>query len=374
MSLRQVALACRAFPHFDLAELSSCISWMKLIIQIPCYNEAEHLAASLACLPETVPGFESVEWLVIDDGSLDETSAVARAAGAHHVVRHTKNRGLARAFETGLTTALALGADVIVNTDADNQYCADDIPLLTAPILRGEVDIVIGERPISSVEHFSRPKKILQQLGSKVVRAVSGTQVSDAPSGFRAFSRSAAQQMRVFSNYTYTLETIIQAGQKGIAVKSVPIRVNGPTRESRLVKSTPSYVYRSVGTIFRIFLTYRPFRFFATAAVVFAVPGLLLGLRFLFRYLAGHGEGMIQSLLLATLLIGIAFLLFVVGLLADLIAVNRNLLERTDLRLKQIDEAVKELQDTGLPTATSQLPVDLAPATATPSDDVDLNG
>ena len=332
---------------------------MKLIIQMPCFNEAAGLSAALTCLPRAVDGFSSVEWLVVDDGSVDDTSGVARAAGVDHVVRHTSNRGLARAFETGLATALALGADVIVNTDADNQYCADDIPLLTAPILRGEADIVIGERPISSVEHFSRAKKLLQRFGSIVVRAASGTKVTDAPSGFRAFSRAAARQMRVFSNYTYTLETIIQAGQKGIAVKSVPIRVNGPTRDSRLVKSIPSYVQRSIGTIFRIFITYRPFRFFATVAFLFAVPGVLLGLRFLYYYASDRGQGMIQSLMLATLLVGIAFLLFVVGLLADLIAVNRNLLERTDLELKEIGDVIKRLQQNSS--------LDLSPRRSPPS-------
>ena len=316
---------------------------MKLIIQLPCFNEAADLPVALASLPRELPGFTTVEWLVVDDGSVDNTGAVARAAGADHVVRHTTNRGLARAFETGLATALDLGADVIVNTDADNQYCADDIPLLTAPILRGEADIVIGERPISSVEHFSFVKKLLQRFGSMVVRMVSGTHVRDAPSGFRAFSRAAARQMRVFSNYTYTLETIIQAGQKGIAVQSVPIRVNGPTRESRLVKSIASYVQRSIGTIFRIFITYRPFRFFGTLAFLFVLPGAALGLRFLYYYVAGEGQGMIQSLLLATLLIGVAFLLLVAGLLADLISVNRNLLERTDLELKQMREAMTRM-------------------------------
>jgi glycosyltransferase involved in cell wall biosynthesis len=343
---------------------------VKLIIQLPCFNEAADLPAALASLPRQVAGFSEVEWLVIDDGSTDDTSAVARARGAHHVVRHTRNRGLARAFETGLATALSLGADVIVNTDADNQYRAEDIPLLTGPILAAEADIVIGERPISSVEHFSRAKKMLQRLGSMVVRVVSGTRVTDAPSGFRAFSRSAARQMRVFSNYTYTLETIIQAGQKGIALKSVPIRVNGPTRESRLVKSIPTYVQRSVGTIFRIFITYRPFRFFATVSFLFAVPGTLLGLRFLYHYAAGQGQGMIQSLILATLLVGIAFLLFVAGLLADLIAVNRNLLERMDLELKQLRDVVVASQRNIEPAAahSSTTPVQARRAQAT--DDV----
>jgi glycosyltransferase involved in cell wall biosynthesis len=319
---------------------------MKLIIQLPCYNEAEHLPVTLAALPRQLPGFKTVEWLVIDDGSTDCTAAVAREAGAHHIVRHNRNRGLARAFETGLTIALELGADVIVNTDADNQYTAADIPILTEPILRGEADIVIGERPISSLRHFSPTKKFLQKFGSMVVRAASGTTVVDATSGFRAFSRAAAQQVRVFSTYTYTLETIIQAGQKGFAVKSIPIRVNGPTRESRLVKSILGYLYRSIWTIFRIFITYRPLRFFVCAALLFALPGIVLGLRFLYHYVAGEGQGMVQSLLLATLLVGIGFLLAVVGLLADLIAVNRNLLERNALELKQITELLNDRQGT----------------------------
>jgi glycosyltransferase involved in cell wall biosynthesis len=312
---------------------------MKLIIQLPCYNEAAHLPATLACLPRQVEGFDAVEWLVIDDGSTDATSTVARTYGADHVVRHTRNLGLARAFETGLATALRLGADVIVNTDADNQYCADDIPLLTRPIVDGRAEIVVGERPIASIAHFSPLKKLLQKLGSAVVRLVSQTDVRDATSGFRAISRTAAQRTRVFNDYTYTLETIIQAGQNGTAIISVPIRVNGPTRESRLVKSIPSYVRRSVGTMFRIFILYRPLRFFALCGIVCLIPGVLLGVRFLYHYLAGHGQGMIQSLILASTLTGVGFLLFVVGLLADLIASNRRLLERIDGELRRLRES-----------------------------------
>jgi glycosyltransferase involved in cell wall biosynthesis len=309
---------------------------MKLIIQLPCFNEADHLGATLATLPRQIAGFDTVEWLVIDDGSRDATSAVARRAGADHVVRHTQNMGLARAFETGLATALRLGADVIVNTDADNQYCADDIGLLTAPILSGQADIVIGERPITSIDHFSPAKKLLQKLGSGVVRTVSGTSVGDAPSGFRAFSRTAAQRTHVFNDYTYTLETIIQAGQNGMAILSVPIRVNGPTRQSRLVKSIPSYVQRSMATMLRIFVIYRPLRFFSYIAAVFILPGVLLGLRFTVHYFAGHGQGMVQSLILAALLIGLGFLMAIVGLLADMISVNRKLLERLELQLQQM--------------------------------------
>lgn len=317
---------------------------MKLVIQIPCYNEAGQLRETLAALPRVVAGFTNVQVLVVDDGSDDDTSRVARSAGADHVVRHTRNRGLARAFETGLQTALRLGADVIVNTDADNQYCAADIPLLTAPILAGEADIVVGERPISSIAHFSPVKRALQKFGSAVVRTVSGTTVADAPSGFRAISRNAARQIHVFSDYTYTLETIIQAGQKGIAIKSVPIRVNGPTRESRLVRSIPTYVRRSIGTMFRIFLTYRPLRFFSVLSVLCAVPALGIAIRFLFYYFTDRGQGMVQSLLLSALLFGAAMLMLVVGLLADVIAANRNLLERSNLELKEIGDQLRQIE------------------------------
>ena len=324
---------------------------MKLIIQIPAFNEASTLSETIACLPKSVDGFDVVEQLVIDDGSTDGTLNAAQAAGVRHVVRHTKNMGLARAFESGLRAALALGADVIVNTDADNQYCADDINELVRPILAGDADIVIGERPISSIAHFSPLKKFLQKAGSAVVRLASGTSVRDAPSGFRAFSRAAAQTIRVFSNYTYTLETIIQAGQKDLAITSIPIRVNHPTRESRLIRSIPRYVLRSAETMLRIFIVYRPLRFFALLAVVTASPGVLLGGRFLYYFVRGEGEGKIQSLILAALLIGVGFLLAVVGLLADLIAVNRQLLERNNL-------ALQALQETGLsvPTPASGSP------------------
>ena len=328
---------------------------MKLIIQIPAFNEAVTLPSTIANLPRSVDGFEAVECLVIDDGSSDGTLGAAQAAGAQHVVRHTKNMGLARAFETGLRAALALGADVIVNTDADNQYCADDIGKLVRPILTGDADMVIGERPISSISHFSPIKKFLQKAGSAVVRLASGTSVRDAPSGFRAFSRSAAQNIRVFSKYTYTLETIIQAGQKGLAIASVPIRVNSPTRESRLIRSLPAYILRSSETIIRIFVTYRPLRFFALLATVFATPGLLLSFRFLYFFLTGRGQGMIQSLILAAMLITVGFLLLVVGLLADLIAVNRNLLERSEFELRQLAEQVQTS------TPTSRHPGPTAP-------------
>jgi len=306
---------------------------MKLIIQIPCYNEAKTLAIALADLPRQIDGFDTVEWLVIDDGSSDETAAVAQANGVHHVVRHSVNLGLARAFMTGLDACQRLGADVIVNTDADNQYNAADIPALVAPILDGRADIVVGARPIDSIEHFSPVKKILQRLGSRVVRFASKTDIPDAPSGFRAISRRATQQLVVFNDYTYTLETIIQAGQRGIPIVSVPVRVNGDLRPSRLVKSIPSYLRRSIATIIRIFVIYRPFRFFGTIGAVLFICGTLIGLRFLWFYLQGDGEGHVQSLILGSILLGMGFQTILIAFVADLLAANRKLLE--EIRYKQ---------------------------------------
>lgn len=318
---------------------------MKLIIQIPCYNEAETLSVALAALPRQVPGFDSVEWLIVDDGSGDHTAEVARANGVDHVVCHTRNQGLARAFMTGLDACLRLGADVIVNTDADNQYNADDIPALTAPIVARRADIVVGARPIETIAHFSLVKKLLQRLGSWVVRVASKTDIPDAPSGFRAMSRSAAQYLMVFNDYTYTLETIIQAGQKNMAITSVPIRVNGDLRPSRLVKSIPSYIKRSIVTIIRIFIIYRPFRFFGAIGVVLFGTGLLIGLRFLWKYLGGEGEGHVQSLILAALLLGMGFQTLLIAVVADLLAANRKLLE--DVRFKTSALSQSEMADLG---------------------------
>lgn len=305
---------------------------MKLIIQIPCFNEAETLPIALAALPRMVPGFSSVEWLIIDDGSSDNTVEVAKAHGVDHVVRHTGNKGLAKAFMTGLEASLRLGADVVVNTDADNQYNADDIPALTAPILQHKAEIVIGARPIATIEHFSPVKKMLQKLGSWVVRMASKTDIPDAPSGFRAMSRSAAQMIMVFNDYTYTLETIIQAGQKNITIASVPIRVNGDLRPSRLVKSIPSYIKSSIFTIVRIFVVYRPFNFFGTIGLSLFSLGIAIGVRFLWYYMNGDGNGHVQSLILAGILLGIGFQTILVAFIADLLSANRKLLE--DIRFK----------------------------------------
>lgn len=308
---------------------------MKLIIQIPCFNEAQTLATALAALPRSVQGFARVEWLVIDDGSQDETVRVAKENGVDHIVRHTRNQGLAKAFMTGLDTCLRLGADVIVNTDADNQYDAADIPALTQPILQHTAELVIGARPIETIQHFSFFKKILQKIGSWVVRVASKTDVPDAPSGFRAISRAAAQQMMVFNNYTYTLETIIQAGQKNMAITSVPVRVNPYLRPSRLVKSIPSYIKRSIITIIRIFIIYRPFLFFGAIGALLFCAGFLIGISFLWKYLSGAGGGHIQSLILAAILLVMGFQAFLAAFIADLLAANRKLLEDLRYRSKE---------------------------------------
>jgi glycosyltransferase involved in cell wall biosynthesis len=305
----------------------------KLIIQIPCLNEEATLAITLADLPRVVPGFETVEWLVIDDGSTDRTVEVARRNGVDHVVSLPTNQGLARAFMAGIEASLRLGADVIINTDADNQYDARSIPALVAPILAREALIVVGARPIDQIEHFSPVKKLLQRLGSWVVKQASGTVVADAPSGFRAIHRDAAIRMNVFNSYTYTLETIIQAGRNGTAIASVPVGVNGDLRPSRLVRSIGSYVTRSIVTVVRIFVLYKPLRFFLGLAALVALPALIAIVRFLYHFSIGEGAGNIQSLVLAAGLLAVSGVLAVGGILADLIATNRRLLEEIRERM-----------------------------------------
>jgi glycosyltransferase involved in cell wall biosynthesis len=299
---------------------------MKLIIQIPCYNEEDCLPVTLRDLPRQVDGFDSVEWLVIDDGSTDHTVATARRMGVDHIVCNGRNLGLARTFMAGVDACLRAGADVIVNLDADNQYCADDIPELVRPILEKRANYVIGARPIDDIAHFSWVKKRLQNLGSWVVKAASNTDVPDAPSGFRAMSREVAIRLNVFNDYTYTLETIIQAGQKNLGVCSVPVRVNKDMRPSRLVRSIPSYVWKSLVTILRIFVVYRPFAFFMTIGLSIFATGFALGLRFLVGYLAGHGQGHIQSVVLSGVLMMMGFQTILIAFIADLLGANRALL------------------------------------------------
>ena len=299
---------------------------LKLIIQIPCLNEEDTLPETIADLPREIDGFERVEWLVIDDGSTDRTVEVARELGVDHVVSHPHNRGLAAAYMTGLDTALRLGADVIVNTDADNQYDASGIPDLARPILRGQADMVVGERPIEQIEEFSRVKKVLQRLGSKVVRAFSGTEVRDAASGFRAVSRSAAIRLRVFGRYTYTMETLVQAGWEGLVVKSVPVGVNPKTRESRLVRSIPRYVFRSATTIVRTFALYKPFRFFVSVGSPVFILGVVLVTRWMLYYtLSDSYSSRLPSLFVGLGLILLAVQIWTVAFVADLIAANRRI-------------------------------------------------
>ena len=306
----------------------------KLIIQIPCFNEEQTLGLSLAELPTQIDGIDVIERLIINDGSTDNTVQVARDHGVEHIVDFPRNQGLAKGFMAGLHAALAAGADIIVNTDADNQYNGADIVKLVVPILEKQGDIVIGARSISNIAHFSSLKKFLQKLGSWVVRSTSGTDIADAPSGFRAISRDAALRLNVFSEYTYTHETIIQAGQKGMTILSVPIRVNEDLRPSRLAKSMGSYVFRSLVTIFRIFIVYRPLRFFLWLGTIPLALGIVLGVRWLilFAYFPEPGRTHVPSLILAAILTLAGFQLWMFGFLADLVAVNRLLLE--DLQYK----------------------------------------
>lgn len=308
---------------------------MKLVIQIPCLNEEATLAQALSELPKTIEGIDEIEILIIDDGSADKTIEVARRNGVKDFEILPTNLGLAKAFSTGLRKALQMGADIIVNTDADNQYCAADIVKLVEPIIKRQADIVIGARPIEEIQHFSCIKKMLQKFGSSVMRLVSSTEIADATSGFRAFSRDAALQINVFDNYTYTLETIIQAKAKGLEIISVPIRVNPELRKSRLIKNVFDYIKRSTFTMLRMFIVYRPFRFFAIIGLLFLIPGLLVGLRFLYFYLFGSGSGHVQSLILAAVLVLTGVQIGLIAVLADLLSVNRKLLEDIQTRLKK---------------------------------------
>ena len=310
---------------------------MKCIIQIPCYNEAATLEIAPNALPRKIQGIDTIEYLIINDGSQDATVDVARRWGVNYIVSFPKNRGLAKGFMAGLDACLRNGADIIVNTDADNQYNADDIEKLVRPILEGRADIVIGERPIDQTEHFSPLKKKLQHMGSAVVRVASNTDIPDAPSGFRAFSREAAMRLNVTNEYTYTLETIIQAGWSRMAMESVPVRTNPELRKSRLFSSMSGYVKRSSVTIARAFMMYKPLTSFTIIGWIFFAVGLILGIRFLVFFVNGAGRGHVQSLILASTLLMMGFMTWVIGLLADVVASNRKLLEDIQYHVRKLD-------------------------------------
>ncbi len=310
---------------------------VKLIVQIPCYNEEATLPETLAAVPRSIPGVDCIEILVVDDGSTDGTAAVARKLGVDHVVRHIRNQGLARAFRTGLDASLGLGADIIVNTDADNQYQGEDIPRLIEPILRGEADIVVGNRQTQTIRHFSSAKRLLQRWGSSVVRRLSGTEVPDAVSGFRAISRDAAMRLNIVSSFSYTIEMLIQAGNRQLEVASVPVGTNPVTRKSRLFHSTPQFLGRSGATMVRMYSMYKPLKTFFLIGSAILLVGIVPIIRFLFFYFSGDGAGHVQSLVLGGALAVIGFLVLMIGLTADLINFNRQLIELTLEKVRKLE-------------------------------------
>ncbi len=318
---------------------------MKLIIQIPCFNEAEILAKTLMQMPKAVEGFDVVETLIIDDGSSDNTARVARESGADHIVHLTRHLGLAQAFSHGLDACLQLGADVIVNTDADNQYRAEDIQKLVKPILDGKAEMVIGDRGVNSVKHFPIHKRALQKLGSRVVSATAGFPIPDATSGFRALTREVALETMVLSNYSYTLETLIQAGARKVRVSFLPIETNPPERPSRLFRSIRNYLVNSSVTIMRSFTMYRSLRIFTVISLLLILVGVIIGGRFIFFYLRGEGSGMVQSLILAAVFLIVGFVTFLIGLIADLVSFNRKILEEVLIRLRRRDSSTPSQSD-----------------------------
>lgn len=314
---------------------------MKLIVQIPCYNEEHTLPQTVADIPREIPGIDKVEILIIDDGSSDRTIEVAREIGVDHIVVNKKNMGLARSFRRGIDACLKAGADIIVNTDGDNQYCGADIAKLVAPVLAGEADIVIGDRQTSQIEHFSRGKKFMQWLGSGVVRKLAGIWVPDTVSGFRAFSRETAIRLNIVSPFSYTIETVIQAGKKDMAVVSVPVRTNPKTRESRLFKSIPAFIQRQVSTIVRMYAMYQPLKVFFYIGSILTLLGLIPIIRFLYFYFTSGAGGHIQSLVLGGVLVLMGFIAYLAGLVADLISFNRQLMEMTLERVKRLESGRK---------------------------------
>ena len=310
---------------------------MKLIVQIPCLNEENALPITIRDIPRKIHGVDEVEILVMDDGSTDKTSQVAKECGVEHIIRFNVNQGLAKSFMAGLQTAVHLGADIIVNTNADNQYCGNDIPKLIQPIIEGKADIVIGDREVESIRHFSTSKKILQKIGSWVVRIASDTRIPDAASGFRAYSREAAMRTNIVSGYTYTLESIIQAGHNRLAITHIPVRTNPQMRESRLISSISSYLVRSASTIIRTYAMYRPLKFFFTIGIIIFASGVIISIRYLYYMLIGEGAGHVQSIILAAILMMLGFQTIVIGLISDLIAANRRLSEEIVYRLRKMD-------------------------------------
>jgi glycosyltransferase involved in cell wall biosynthesis len=315
---------------------------MKLIIQIPCYNEAETLEVALNDLPEQLDGIDEIEYLIVNDGSQDDTVEIAKRWGVHHVVSFSQNKGLARGFMAGLDGCLRNGADIIVNTDADNQYSAGDIQRLIKPILDGEADMVIGARPINEIEHFSKMKKLLQRFGSWAVRQASNTDIPDAPSGFRAMTRDTAMRINVVNDYTYTLETIVQAGQEKIAITSVPVHTNPELRPSRLFQGVWSYVKKSIVIILRSYMMYKPLKCFTYLSIPPILTGFVIGMRFIYYLVTQGGGGHVQSLILACTLIIIGFLTFMIGLVSDLISSNRRILADTQYHVRRMEYEMME--------------------------------
>jgi len=310
---------------------------MKLIVQIPCFNEEETLSQTIQDIPRQIAGISNVEILVIDDGSTDKTMAVAKENGVDHIISHFSNKGLAHTFTAGLDACLRLGADIIVNTDADNQYCGEDIKKIVKPILCGEAEIVVGDRQTDTIEHFSRLKKILQKTGSYIARFLSDTEVADAVSGFRAFSKSAALDLNVVSDFSYTIETLIQAGRKKISVKSVPVRTNPEIRPSRLFKSLPQFLASQAGTMLRTYIMYKPLRIFFLIGGLFILVGVFPTVRFLIFYFEGQGNGHVQSLIFASIFFIMGFQIIILGVLGDVLSLNRKLTENILLKVKRIE-------------------------------------
>ena len=339
---------------------------MKLIIQIPCYNEARVLPQTVQALPRQIPGIDVIEYLVVDDGSQDDTVGAARAAGVQHIICQTGHRGLASAFITGLEASLKLGADIIVNTDADNQYQSDDIQRLVEPILANRAQLVVGDRGIASLEGFSPAKRLLQRFGSWVIGLASGVSTPDATSGFRAITREAALRTLVLSQYSYTLETLIQAGARQIAVEYVPVRTNPATRPSRLMRNIPHYLLNSAATILRSYTMYRPLRVFFLLGGLMILLGLGGSLRFLYFYLNGQGNGHIQSVILSAVLLIVGFQVMLIGLVADLIGFTRKIQEETLYRIRRL-EYDQGTQQGSKPAQETASAVETAPAEETPS-------